>query len=172
MLYGFPTIFLEGMKDDVTDFAALQLAIISGVGLLMMDNISEHQLSISSNILSLWFEEIVKFLRVNSMKLKSHIITHLPVIARKFGNITKYSCFAGEGLIQMLGRMISQKTESNSLNQIKKRFKDFHMACYIIRKEEELLENMYVNISNVFLNMFKDRVPMIHQYKFIDKLDF
>uniref|UniRef100_A0A0K0FP86 Transposase n=1 Tax=Strongyloides venezuelensis TaxID=75913 RepID=A0A0K0FP86_STRVS len=70
------------------------------------------------------------------MKLKSHIITYLPVIARKFGNMTKYSCFAGEGLIQTLGRMISQRTENNSLNQIKKRFKDLHMACYVIRKKK------------------------------------
>uniref|UniRef100_A0A0K0EWR2 Uncharacterized protein n=1 Tax=Strongyloides venezuelensis TaxID=75913 RepID=A0A0K0EWR2_STRVS len=172
MFYGFPTILLESLKDEVSDFVILQLAIISGVGMLMMDNISEDQISLSSNLLSLWFDERVKLLGFNGMKLKSHIITHLPVIAKKFGNITKYSCFAGEGLIQTLGRMISQRTENNSLNQIKKRFKDLHMACYVIRKEEEVFENVFMNISNVFRDIFKAKIPLLHQYKFIDKIDF
>uniref|UniRef100_A0A0K0FP81 Uncharacterized protein n=1 Tax=Strongyloides venezuelensis TaxID=75913 RepID=A0A0K0FP81_STRVS len=169
MFYGFPTIFLEALKDEVNGFVILQLAIISTVEMLMMDNISEDQISLSSNLLSLWFDKKVKHLGFNDMKLKCHIITHLPVIARKFGNITKYSCFAGEGLIQTLGRMILQRTEKNSLNQIKKRFKDLHVACYVIRKE--VFKNLFMNISNVFRDIFNDKIPLLHQYKFIDKID-
>ncbi|CEF61380.1 Hypothetical protein SRAE_0000050600 [Strongyloides ratti] len=172
MLYGFPTIFLESMKNRINEFVVLQLSIISGIGLLMMDDINENELKMSENLLSLWFDEKVRIIGVNGMKLKSHLITHLHAIVKKFGNLTKYSCFAGEGLIQMLGRMISQKTETNSLNQIKKKFQDFHMASFIIEKEEKFLKNKFIQIPIFFYNIFKNLFPEIGQYRFTDKLYF
>ncbi|CEF61384.1 Hypothetical protein SRAE_0000050900 [Strongyloides ratti] len=149
MLYGFPTIFLESMKNRINEFVVLQLSIISGIGLLMMDDINENELKMSENLLSLWFDERVRIIGSSAMKLKSHMITYLHAIKNDF-----------------------TKTETNSLNQIKKRFQDFHMACYTIGKEEKTLDDKFIQIPSYFYNIFKDLFFKISQYKFGDRLYF
>uniref|UniRef100_A0A0K0DTU9 Uncharacterized protein n=1 Tax=Strongyloides stercoralis TaxID=6248 RepID=A0A0K0DTU9_STRER len=46
------------------------------------------------------------------------------------------------------------------------------MASFFIEKKEEKIQNTFINVSNVFTNIFKEKVSTIHEHEFVDKLNF
>uniref|UniRef100_A0A0K0EA86 DUF4806 domain-containing protein n=1 Tax=Strongyloides stercoralis TaxID=6248 RepID=A0A0K0EA86_STRER len=168
MMVRLPTVLTEVISLETKHLILSLLLLNCGVLSLMDDNLNEGKILMAEKCLSDWFSERVKLIGHSAKVMKSHLITHLGIIARRHGNITNYGCFSGEGLMHVLANLVSQVSEKNSLSQIKARMMDFQMTSFVLMDKYEKSYEKVVPINNLMMDTCRSLNIDVNDCSFFD----